>query len=148
MYETPLLLCPPGSTSTTSSTWRPGKSLVEWAVSLGLTTFAISYRNPDSSQRDLSFEDYLTLGPRAALDVVRAITGAPTVNTLSACIGGTLTTAMLAYLKATGESRRGQFLDGAQLPCRPRGRRDPQCRLCRREDDLWHRAQNGRSRIP
>ena len=104
VHEIPLLLCPPWINKYYIFDLAPGKSLVEWAVSHGLTTFAISYRNPDGTQRDLSFEDYLTLGPRTALDVVRAITGAPTVNALSACIGGTLTTAMLAYLQTIGES--------------------------------------------
>jgi polyhydroxyalkanoate synthase len=104
VHEIPLLLCPPWINKYYIFDLAPGKSLVEWALSQGMTTFAISYRNPDGAQRDLSFADYMTLGPRAALDVVRAITGAPTVNTLSACIGGTLTTALLAYLEAIGES--------------------------------------------
>jgi polyhydroxyalkanoate synthase len=105
VHAIPLLLCPPWINKYYIFDMAPGKSLVEWAVSHGLTTFAISYRNPDSAQRDLSFEDYLTLGPRAALEAVRAITGAPTVNAVSACIGGTLTTAMLAHLKTIGESK-------------------------------------------
>ena len=104
VHEIPLLLCPPWINKYYIFDLAPGKSLVEWSLSQGMTTFAISYRNPDGDQRDLSFADYMTLGPRAALDVIRAITGAPRVNTLSACIGGTLTTAMLAYLEATGES--------------------------------------------
>ena len=104
VHEIPLLLCPPWINKYYIFDMAPGKSLVEWSVSHGLTTFAISYRNPDSEHRDLSFEDYLTLGPRTALDVIRAVTGAPTVNALSACIGGTLTTALLAYLEAVGES--------------------------------------------
>lgn len=104
VHEIPLLLCPPWINKYYIFDMAPGKSLVEWAVSHGMTTFVISYRNPDGSQRDLSFEDYMDLGPRAALDVVRAITGAPAANLLSACIGGTLTTAMLAYLEAIGES--------------------------------------------
>jgi polyhydroxyalkanoate synthase len=104
VHEIPLLLCPPWINKFYIFDMAPGKSLVEWAVSHGMTTFAISYRNPDSAQRHLAFEDYLELGPRTAIDVIRAITGAATVNTISACIGGTLTTAMLAYLTATGES--------------------------------------------
>jgi polyhydroxyalkanoate synthase len=104
VHEIPLLLCPPWINKYYIFDMAPGKSLVEWAVNHGMTTFAISYRNPGSAQRKLSFEDYLTLGPRAALEAVRAITGSPTVNAVSACIGGTLTTAMLAHLKALGES--------------------------------------------
>ncbi len=104
VHEIPLLLCPPWINKYYIFDLAPGKSLVEWAVSHGMTTFVISYRNPDGAQRDLSFADYLDLGPRAAVDAVRTITGAPSVNLLSACIGGTLTTAMLAQLEAAGES--------------------------------------------
>jgi polyhydroxyalkanoate synthase len=81
----------------------PGKSLVEWAVQHGLTVFAMSYRNPDSSMRDVSFDDYLLQGPRAAVDVVRSITGADKVNTVSVCLGGTLNCVLVAYLEAHGE---------------------------------------------
>jgi polyhydroxyalkanoate synthase subunit PhaC len=102
--EIPLLVGPPWINKYYILDLAPGKSFVEWAVSHGLTTFAISYRNPDSSMRDFGFDDYLLKGPRTALDVIREITGAETVNTASACIGGTLNTALLAYLDATGDN--------------------------------------------
>ena len=47
----------------------------------GHTTFAISFRNPDESMRDLTFDDYLRLGPLTAIDVAREISGSETVNT-------------------------------------------------------------------
>jgi len=101
--EIPLLIGPPWINKYYILDLAPGRSFVEWAVAHGLTTFAISYRNPDSTMRDFGFDEYLLKGPRAALDVVREITGAETVNTASACLGGTLNTALLAYLDATGE---------------------------------------------
>jgi len=55
---------------------------VEWAVDHGHTTFTISFRNPDASMRDLTFDDYLRLGPLTAIDVARARSpGSETVNT-------------------------------------------------------------------
>ncbi|MGH9057291.1 MAG: PHA/PHB synthase family protein [Acidimicrobiales bacterium] len=102
-HQIPLLMCPPWINKYYILDIAPGKSLAEWSVAHGLTTFAISYRNPDESMRDVGFDDYLLHGPRAALDAVREITGSPTVNTLSVCLGGTLTTALLAYLDATGD---------------------------------------------
>ena len=68
-HEIPLLIGPPWINKYYILDLAPGKSFVEWAVSHGLTTFAISYRNPDSSMRDLGFDDYLLKGPRAAIDV-------------------------------------------------------------------------------
>jgi polyhydroxyalkanoate synthase len=101
--EVPLLMCPPWINKYYIMDLAPGKSLAEWAVQQGLTTFAISYRNPDASMSDVTFDDYLVDGQLAALDVVREITGAPQVNTLAVCLGGTLNACTLAYLNATGD---------------------------------------------
>ncbi len=103
VHEVPLLFCPPWINKYYIMDLAPGKSLIEWAVQHGHTCFAISYRNPDASMRDLDFEDYLRQGPLDAVRVVREITGAPEVNTLSVCLGGTLTAIGLAYNAATGD---------------------------------------------
>jgi polyhydroxyalkanoate synthase len=103
VYSIPVLFCPPWINKYYIMDLSPGKSLVEWAVRHGLTVFAMSYRNPDSSMRDVSFDDYLFQGPRAAIDVVRSITGADKVNTVSVCLGGTLNCVLVAYLEAHGE---------------------------------------------
>ena len=103
VYEIPLVVLPPWINRYYIADLAPGKSLVEWAVRHGHTTFAVSYRNPDESTRDLSFDDYIRLGPLAAIDVVREITGSETVNTLAICLGGTMNTMVLAYLDACGD---------------------------------------------
>jgi polyhydroxyalkanoate synthase len=103
VYEIPLLFCPPWINKYYIMDLAPEKSLIEWAVRHGHTAFCISYRNPDASMRDTSFEDYLRLGPLTAIDVIREITGATRVNTLSACLGGTLTAIGLAYQARLGE---------------------------------------------
>jgi polyhydroxyalkanoate synthase len=97
VFETPLLFCPPWINKYYIMDLAPQKSLIEWAVQHGHTCFAISYRNPDESMRDTTFEDYLMKGPRDAVRVVREITGAEQVNMLSVCLGGTLTAIALAY---------------------------------------------------
>ena len=103
VYEVPLLVCPPWINRYYIADLAPGKSLVEWAVRRGHTVFAVSYRNPDPSMRDLTFDDYLRLGPLTAIDVVREITGHETVNTLAVCLGGTMNAMALAYLDACGD---------------------------------------------
>jgi polyhydroxyalkanoate synthase subunit PhaC len=103
VHEIPFLFCPPWINKYYIMDLAPQKSLVEWAVTHGLTVFAISYRNPDSSMRDTGFDDYMLRGPRAAIEAIRSITGAEKVNTLNICLGGTLNTALLAYLQATGD---------------------------------------------
>ena len=114
VFEIPLLVCPPWINRYYIADLAPGKSLVEWAVQHGHTVFAISYRNPDESMRDLTFDDYLRLGPLTAIDVARAIAGSDTVNTLAICLGGTMNAMALAYLDACGD-HLVQLVDAAQL---------------------------------
>ncbi len=103
VHSVPLLFCPPWINKYYIMDLAPGRSLIEWAVQHGHTCFAISYRNPDASMSGLSFEDYLHQGPLDAVRVVKEITGAPEVNTLSVCLGGTLTAIGLAYNAANGD---------------------------------------------
>ena len=105
VYATPLLLSPPWINKYYIMDLAPGRSFVEWAVDHGHTVFAISYRNPDETHRDVRLDDYLLSGPIAALDVVRDITGAERVNIVGLCLGGTLTAALLAYLRDKDDER-------------------------------------------
>jgi polyhydroxyalkanoate synthase len=87
----------------------PGRSFIEWAVQHQRTVFAISYRNPDASMRDVTLDDYLIHGPRTALDVISEITGSDTVDIVGLCLGGALTAMLAAYLAGTGDSRIGSI---------------------------------------
>ncbi|MCY4271924.1 MAG: alpha/beta fold hydrolase [bacterium] len=102
-YEIPMLFCPPWINKYYIMDLAPQKSLIEWAVQHGHTCFTISYRNPDESMRDTSFEDYLRHGPLDALRVVREITGQEKANTVNVCLGGTLTALAMAHGAATGD---------------------------------------------
>ena len=103
VHAVPLLFCPPWINKYYIMDLAPGRSLIEWAVQHGHTCFAISYRNPDAAMRDLTFQDYLDQGVLDAVRVVREITGATEVNTLSVCLGGTLTALALAHNAAKGD---------------------------------------------
>ncbi len=104
-HEVPLLLSPPWINKYYIMDLAPEKSLVEWAVQHGHTVFVISYRNPDESMRDVTMSDYMQEGPLAALGVVQEITGAEKVNVAALCLGGTLATALAAWLAARGDDR-------------------------------------------
>ncbi|MGD9695324.1 MAG: PHA/PHB synthase family protein [Thermoleophilia bacterium] len=105
VYATPLLLSPPWINKYYIMDLAPGRSFVQWAVEHGHTVFAISYRNPGADDAHIRLDDYLIHGPVAALDVVRDITGAEKANIVGLCLGGTLTSALLAYLATEGEDR-------------------------------------------
>ncbi len=100
VHEVPMLFSPPWINKYYIMDLAPGRSLVEWAVNQGHTCFMISYRNPGVESADLTLSDYLVQGPKAALDVVTEITGAPEVNLTALCVGGTLGTALCAWLAA------------------------------------------------
>ena len=103
VYKIPMLFCPPWINKYYIMDLAPQKSLIEWAVQHGHTCFTISYRNPDGSMRDTSFEDYLRQGPLDALRVVQEITGQTQVNTVNVCLGGTLSAIAMAHGAATGD---------------------------------------------
>lgn len=68
----------------------PDDSLVKYLVAHGHTVFMVSWKNPDTSDRNLGLDDYVELGVMAALDVVRSIRPRTRVHAVGYCLGGTL----------------------------------------------------------
>ena len=101
----PLLIVPPWINKFYILDLQPMNSFIKWAVGQGHTVFVISWVNPDASLADMGFEDYMQLGPLAALDAIEQATGEAEANVIGYCIGGTLTAATLAYLKTQGDER-------------------------------------------
>lgn len=108
----PVVIVPPWINKYYILDLREKNSLVKWCVDQGLTTFVLSWVNPDGALKDKSFEDYLREGPLAAFDVVRKQTGVSEINAVGYCLGGTLLATALAYLAAKGEGgvRSATFL--------------------------------------
>lgn len=80
VYAIPLLFIPPWINKYYILDMQPQNSLIKFLVDQGFTVFVISWKNPDASMENTSFEDYLTLGPLKGLDVVKEITGSQKVN--------------------------------------------------------------------
>jgi len=104
--QTPLLICPPWINKFYILDMQPKNSFVKYAVEeAGQTTFLISWKNPDSSYRDVNWEDYMQDGLLEAFSAVLDITGEKQLNAIGYCIAGTLLTSTLAYMKAKGDNR-------------------------------------------
>ena len=105
VHRTPLMIIPPWINKYYIMDMQPGNSMVRFLVEQGFTVFMLSWRNPDSSMEDTTIEDYMDLGPLAASDAVREITGSPAVNAMGYCIGGTLLAMTLAWLATQDDHR-------------------------------------------
>jgi polyhydroxyalkanoate synthase len=103
VYKIPLLLVPPWVNKYYILDLQPQNSFVRFLLERGFTVFLISWKNPDASMEHISFDDYVSLGPLAALDVIKEITGSPRVNTVGYCIAGTMLALVPPYLAAKGD---------------------------------------------
>jgi polyhydroxyalkanoate synthase len=82
---------------------QPENSFVRFCVERGNTVFMVSWRNPGNEQSALTWDDYLELGPIAAVNVARQISGASKVNALGFCVGGTLLATALSVMRGRGD---------------------------------------------
>ncbi len=105
VHQIPLVILPPWINKYYILDMQPKNSMVRYLVEQGFTVFVVSWKNPDTSMEGTTIEDYVDLGPLAASDVAREITGSETVNVMGYCIGGTLLAMTLAWLAAKGDRR-------------------------------------------
>jgi polyhydroxyalkanoate synthase len=105
VYTQPLLIVPPWINKFYILDLKPENSFIKWATEQGYTVFVVSWVNPDEHLTKLAFDDYMRLGPLAALDAIEKATGQRQVSAIGYCIGGTLMAATLAYMAARGDDR-------------------------------------------
>ncbi|MBT2322390.1 class I poly(R)-hydroxyalkanoic acid synthase [Variovorax paradoxus] len=107
VYERPLLLVPPCINKFYILDLQPENSLIRYAVEQGHRVFVVSWRNPDSSMANYTWDQYIEDAAIKAIHVTQEITGQDKkggqIDALGFCVGGTILSTALAVLAARGE---------------------------------------------
>ena len=103
VYERPFLVVPPCINKFYILDLQSENSLIRYLVEQGHRTFVVSWRNPDASMEDKTWDDYIGDAALKAIEVVQEISGAKQINALGFCVGGTILGTALAVLAARGE---------------------------------------------
>lgn len=104
VYERPFLLVPPCINKFYILDLQPENSLIRYAVEQGHRVFVVSWRNPDESMREFTWDRYIEDAAIKAIHVVQEIGGTEKINALGFCVGGTILGTALAVLAARGET--------------------------------------------
>jgi polyhydroxyalkanoate synthase len=75
----------------------PKRSMIRFLLDQGLDVFITSWKNPDASMRDVTFDDYLLEGVDTIVRIAREFTGARQVHAVGYCIGGTALAMYMAW---------------------------------------------------
>lgn len=68
----------------------PENSMVKYLVEQGHTVFMISWLNPGSKDRELTMNDYYSMGVMEAINAISAIIPDTKIHTCGYCLGGTI----------------------------------------------------------
>jgi polyhydroxyalkanoate synthase len=103
VHAVPLLMIPPCINKFYILDLQPENSLVRYAVEQGNTVFMVSWKNPDESLAQTTWDDYVGQGAIRAIDVANGISGTEKLNVFGFCVGGTIAATALAVLAARGK---------------------------------------------
>lgn len=103
VHEVPLLMIPPCINKFYILDLQPENSLVRYVVGQGHTVLMVSWRNPDKSLANVTWDDYVEKGAIDAVNVARELSGQDKVHVFGFCVGGTIAATALSVLAARGE---------------------------------------------
>jgi len=96
----PILIVPPCINKYYILDLGSDNSFVQHCLSQAMQVYMVSWRNPDASMAQLTWDDYLEDGVIAAIRVAQEISDQDQINLLGFCVGGTLAATALAALAA------------------------------------------------
>ncbi|MBV2234680.1 MAG: alpha/beta fold hydrolase [Sterolibacterium sp.] len=96
-YEKPLVIVTAWINKHYILDMTPAKSMVKYLLDQGFSVFITSWKNPDQTMSEVSFDDYLTDGIDRIINVARDISGSKQVNAVGYCIGGAALTTYMAW---------------------------------------------------
>jgi polyhydroxyalkanoate synthase subunit PhaC len=103
VHERPMLFVPPCINKYYILDLQPENSLIRYLASQGHRMFVMSWRNPDASIADKTWDDYIEDAAIRAIHEVQAISGSQQIDVMGFCVGGTILATALAVLAARGQ---------------------------------------------
>ncbi len=107
VHAVPLVFVPPWINKFYILDLNEKKSMVRHLLKQGFSVFVISWRNPDASMADTTFEDYVLKGALAGIEAARTLCGVAQVHAIGYCLGGTALATLMAWLNREYEGKPG-----------------------------------------